>query len=176
MAKPTRVSTIRLYGGDPRYYKYPSGTCRPLSYTVKGLNTAGQWRKLASSKVSDKILKDGTAKSMYQQEDFDPIDISKLKIIIDDSSDTLKRTSGTPAIKKNVVLREIGLWGAKLKGQDKQNSQFKKNIYGEFRLPVYEKQSVAGLHLYNIRKDKKTHRVKVELRERYFNNWFRKLV
>ncbi len=174
LGKPVKVSTIRLYGGAPEYHKYPSGTCRPLSYNIEGLNTAGQWRKLASSKASKKILKGGTPESMHQQEDFEPVSIVKLKITITDSSDTLRRVSGKMAEKKVVVLREIGLWGKKL-SHNQINRPFRKNIYGEFRLPVYQNQTIAGLHLYNNKKDEKDHKVKIELRERYSNKLVQKV-
>lgn len=169
LEKPTEVSTIRLYDGDPRTGKFPSGSCRVLSYDIEGLNTAGQWRELVSRKTSEKALEDGTSESMYRQDDFEPISLSKLKITIYDSSDTLERSSGKIAKKKVVVLREIGLWGKKLLTQNQPNKLFRENIYGEFRLPVYQSQDVAGLHLYNDREDKENHQVKIELRGRYFN-------
>ena len=167
LAKPTRISTIRLYDGAPEYHNYQSGICRISKYKIEGLNTAGQWRKLAERKDSTVPLQGSTQENMYQQTDFHPVDITKLKVTIYDSTDTLRRSDGTKVKQKSVILREIGLWGKELPAQGDLDNQFKKNIYGEFRLPVYQKQSVAGLHLYNIRKDKNKHRVRIELRERY---------
>lgn len=173
LAKPMKVSTIRLYGGDPRSCKFPSGPCRPANYTIEGLNTAGQWRKLASRKLFQSKTNEDTPESMYQQEDFSPLDVSKLKITIEDSSDTLKRVSGKTAKDKVAVLREICILGDKLMVDDSAN-KFQKMVYGEFRLPVYQQQDRAELYLYNTREDRKKHKVQIELRERYLNKLVQK--
>ena len=47
------------------------------------------------------------------------------------------------------------------------NARFSKQVYGEFRLPVYEDQQIALLHLINCREDGKEHRVGLTLTERF---------
>jgi len=167
LIKTTRVSTIRLYDGDPRTEKFPSGACRLLKYTIQGQNPAGRWITLGNQKNAVISQKDLLPEFMYHQIDFPPVDITMIKILISDSSDTLKRVSGKKAVKKVINLREIGLWGDTLLSPEDRKFNFLKDIIGEFRLPVYQQQKIAEFHLHNLREDKKPWKVGVEVRDRY---------
>jgi len=164
LAAPTRIGTFRLYDGDPRNNRNPSGPCRATVYRLEGLNRAGQWLKLAERTAGEADPAAGDFDSAYHHHDFDPIDILQLKLFIDDSNDTKRRINNRTAAEKVVILRELGLLGGKL--ADGASGGFAKNIFGEFRLPVYRDQPEAALHLHNIRPDRKSNKVRIDLRER----------
>lgn len=164
LAAPTRISTFRLYDGDPRNNRNPSGPSRATVYRLDGLNRAGQWLKLAERTAAEGNSDAGDFDSTYHHHDFKPIDILQLKLYIDDSNDTKKRIDNRTVAEKVVILRELGLLGGKL--TDGASGNFAKSIFGEFRLPVYRDQSEATLHLHNIRADQKNHKVKINLCER----------
>ncbi|MCK5801744.1 MAG: hypothetical protein KAI66_02880 [Lentisphaeria bacterium] len=164
LAAPTRIGTFRLYDGDPRNNRNPSGPCRATIYRLEGLNRAGQWLKLAERAAAEGAPDAGDFASAYHHHDFDSIDILQLKLFIDDSNDTKKRMGNRTAAEKVVILRELGLLGDKL--ADGASGSFAKNIFGEFRLPVYRDQPGAALHLHNVRSDQKKHKVKISFRGR----------
>ncbi|MFT4688666.1 MAG: hypothetical protein ACI9OD_000864 [Limisphaerales bacterium] len=164
LAAPTRIGTFRMYDGDPRINRQPSGPSRATVYRLEGLNRAGQWLKLAERTAAEGNPDAGDFESSYHQDDFDPIDILQLKLFINDSNDTKRRLNNRTVGDKVVILRELGLLGGKL--ADGAAGNFTKNIFGEFRLPVYRDQREAALHLHNARPDRKNHKVKINFRGR----------
>jgi len=164
LAGPTRIGTFRLYDGDPRNNRNPSGPSRTTVYRLEGLNRAGQWLKLAERTAAEGDPDAGNFDSAYHHHDFDPNDILQLRLHIDDSNDTKKRVDNRSAAEKVVILRELALLGGRL--ADGVSGNFAKNIFGEFRLPVYRDQPEAALHLHNTRPDQKNHKVRIDLCER----------
>ncbi len=159
LAGPTRVGVFRLFDGDPRLSRYPSGPSRATVYRLEGLNRAGQWRKLAERSASV-----GDSDSKERRHDFEPIELLQLRLHIEDSNDTRKRVGNKTVEKKAVILREIQLFADKKAAVAAGN--FTKHLFGEFRLPVYRDQSEAALHLHNSRPNQEVHSVNIDLRER----------
>ena len=85
------------------------------------------------------------------QLDFKPTEIGRLMLNV--------RGRAGSRVEKVAVLE------ARIVNLNQENADFVSRIYGEFRLPVYEKSPSAGLHLINA--TDKTHRVAIRLYERF---------
>jgi len=134
------VSLIRIYSGRP------DGSGQLATCRIQGFNAAGQAPVLVS-KDTRQVTGDG-----YVEYTFDPDLLSSLTFALHG---------------KGIYLREVEIYSPPVPPASVRNAAFAKQIYGEFRLPVYEDQPVARLHLFNGRGDGKTHRVSVTLTERF---------
>ncbi|MBT3290218.1 MAG: hypothetical protein HN380_22945, partial [Victivallales bacterium] len=115
---------------------------------IQGLNAAGQSPTLVS-KNTPKVTGDG-----YVEYTFNPDLLSSLTFSLHGDG-------------KGIFLREVEVYSPPVPPASVRNAAFAKRVYGEFRLPVYEDQPVARLHLFNVRDDREAHRVSVTLTERF---------
>lgn len=146
------VSTVRIFPGILKYAANPSSECRPLSYKLDGYINGG-WIPLAYVKNVDlkMIASKMTQKNVFYQHDFPPMRLQKLRISINKSSDTGKRTRSpqkviVPESGRMTAIREIQIFEHAVRkgGGARGLSQF---VYGDFRLPFYRNSACADLIL-----------------------------
>lgn len=143
------VSMIRLYTGRR------DGSDKFATCQVHGVNAAGQVPELVPPGAAGADTSSGD----YVEYEFSPEVLTSLDF-------TLCARPGAAG----VFVREIGVYSPPVLPAALLNARFSEQVYGEFRLPVYEDQAAALLHLFNRREDGNTHRVGVTLTERFTRN------
>ena len=162
------VSTLRLHTGIANYLQYPSGDLSATKYQVEVFSTAaGKWREIdvVSDAPRAKSVTEGDA-NRYSQLDVSPIEITRMRIRILDSSDTGKRAAAVNP-PKTAVIREVEIFG--IKDSSQSISGLATVLQAEFRVPVYRDQKKAGLHAIL---DKSVPALTVEISMRDRNNGF----
>lgn len=140
------VDLIRIYSGRR------DGSGRVAACQIQGHNAAGQAPLLVS-------------KDMVSRSD-DGKDYAEYAVRPDMLSSLAFKLYGADG-EQEVFLREVEVYSPPIPPASVRDSAFAKLVYGEFRLPVYENQELARLHLFNVRDDGKTCRVGVTLTERF---------
>ena len=140
------VGLIRIHSGRG------DGSSKVAACRVHGLNASGQVPELVSPEAGEH----GTRNDDYVEYEFPPEVLTSLDFRLVAEDDTA-----------GVFLREIGVYSPPTLPASLLNARFSKQVYGEFRLPVYEDQRTARLHLFNRRDDGNAHRVGVTLTERF---------
>ena len=140
------VSMVRIYSGRQ------DGSSKLAACQVHGLNASGQVPELVSMEAS----KRGGQNHDYVEYEFPPEVLTSL----DFKLHAQPKAAG-------VFVREIGVYSPVILPASILNAQFIRQVYGEFRLPVYEDQEVARLHLINCREDGNAHRIGLTLTERF---------
>ena len=139
------VGLIRVYSGRP------DGSGRVHACRASGLNAAGQAPKLASPRTLQETAEDGCLEYAFTPETLSSLDI----VLVGDGTGDA------------VFLREIEVYSPPVQAASILDAAFVEKVYGEFRLPVYEDQAAARLHLFNVRADSREQRVGVTLSERF---------
>jgi len=140
------VGMIRIYSGRQ------DGSSKLAACRIHGLNASGQVPQL----VSLEAAKRGGRRGDYVEYEFSPEVLTSLDFKLFPQP----KAAG-------VFVREIGVYSPVILPASLLNARFSKQVYGEFRLPVYEDQEVARLHLFNRREDGNAHRIGVALTERF---------
>lgn len=141
------ASMIRIHSGRPDG-SGKLGACR-----IRGLNASGQFPLLVSLGASKLTA---ASDAPYAEYAFNPEVLSSLDIAVYGESGS-----------KDVFLREMEIYSPPILRGSVLNARFAEDVHGEFRLPVYEDQKVACLHLFNTRKDKMPHTIGLTLTERF---------
>ena len=133
------VSLIRLHTGQEGEEQ------RIVTCHIQGENAAGQAPVLVSEEAP------ATAGQGYAEFAFPPEDLSAL----------------TFRFATDVHLREIEIYSPPVAPASMRDAAFAKKVHGEFRLPVYENQPMARLHLVNADEHGDPQKVAVTLTERF---------
>ncbi|MCK5801461.1 MAG: hypothetical protein KAI66_01450 [Lentisphaeria bacterium] len=141
------ASMIRIHSGRPDG-SGKLGACR-----IRGLNASGQFPELVSLKASKRTAAND---AVYAEYAFHPEVLNSLDIAV----------YAEPG-SKDLFLREIEIYSPPILPGSVLRAKFAEKVHGEFRLPVYEDQKVACLHLFNTRKDKMPHKIGLTLTERF---------
>ncbi len=148
------VSMVRIYSGRR------DGSSKLAACQIHGLNASGQAPQLVSLDAS----KRGGEGGDYVEYAFAPEVLTSL----DFKLYAQPKATG-------VFVREIGVYSPPVLPVSILNARFIEQVYGEFRLPVYEDQVVARLHLFNKREDGKAHRIGLTLTDRFTGKVIRPL-
>jgi len=136
------VGMIRIYSGRG------DGSAKLAACQVHGLNASGQ--------VLELVALENAKRGEYAEYGFSPEILTSLDL----------RLVAQPGA-EGVFVRETEVYSPPILPAALLNARFSKQVYGEFRLPVYEDQETARLHLINCRKDGKEHRIGLTLTERF---------
>ena len=140
------VSMVRIYSGRR------DGSSKLAACQVHGLNASGQVPQLVSLEASKRDDRRGD----YVEYEFSPEVLTSL----DFELHAQPKAAG-------IFVREIGVYSPVILPASILNARFSRQVYGEFRLPVYEDQEVARLHLFNRCEDGNAHRIGLTLTERF---------
>lgn len=147
LAQPVTVSTVRLFSGNAEYADNPSGDVSVTDFTVEGLVLAsGQWRELIQVADAPGFEASGAAgnEGFFVARDFEPIEISKLRLRINDSNDTGRRADPEAREPRSAIVREVELYTHAAVGNSRK--QLGGVLEAEFSLPAYRDQPTAFLH------------------------------
>ena len=100
LTNPVLVSEIRIFSGNPDFSGFPSGSCALKDYKIQYYDN-GEWKNLVEP------VRDMVSTNRYCHA-FSPRKVDKIRIVINKSHDTLKRTTGEVAPSKmSGIIREV---------------------------------------------------------------------
>ncbi len=147
MAEPVMVSTFRISSGNFAYLNNPSGELAVTDYKVEGKSAAsGQWRELFTRNALPGAKAAGAAgpEQFFDIVDFDPLELSALRVTLLGSNDTGRRADPGAKPPPTAVVREVALFTHEAVANARR--QLGSVLQAEFRLPVYRDQREAQLY------------------------------
>ncbi len=141
------VSTLRLFSGNLEYLNNRSGELAVTGYKVDVMSSAsGQWREILnrSGLKGGKEAKVEDNESFFDVCDFDPLEITQLKITLLSSNDTGKRADPMAKPLPSAIIREVELYTQEAVAN--RATQLNSVLQSEYRLPVYRYQDMAQLY------------------------------